>query len=95
MWHSSQAEEGSNYPGFKNDEVDRILQENREEFDRAKRIEKYHRFHEILHEEQPYLFLYARPGLMALDSRFRGVELYPGGLDPLEWWVPKSMQRHQ
>lgn len=95
LWHSSQAENGSNYPGFKNDEVDRILDEGRMEFDHDKRIKMYHRFHEILHEEQPYLFLYARPGLVAVDKRFKGIELYPGGMDPREWWVPAGMQKYQ
>ena len=95
LWHSSQAESGSNYPGWKNEEVDRILDEARTEFDHEKRIAMYHRFHELQHEDQPYIFLYARPGLMALDKRFQGVELYPAGLDPLEWWVPQSMQRHK
>lgn len=94
LWHSSQAEKGSNYPGWKNDEVDEILETARTEFDHEKRIAMYHRFHELQHEEQPYIFLYARPGLIALDKRFQGVELYPAGLDPLEWWVPKSMQRY-
>ena len=95
LWHSTQAEEGSNYPGLKNAEIDRILEDGRTEFDDEKRIKMYHRFAEIIHEEQPYIFLYARPGLIALDARFSGVIQYPAGLDPLEWWVPLSMQRHQ
>lgn len=95
LWHSSQAENGSNYPGFKNDEVDRILDEGRMEFDQAKRIQMYHRFHEILHEEQPYAFLYARPGLVAVDKRFHGIKQYNAGLDPLEWWVPSRLQKYQ
>ncbi len=94
LWHSSQAESGSNYPGLKNDEVDQILDDARLEFDRDVRIKMYHRMHEILHEEQPYIFLYARPGMTAIDKRVQGIKLYPAGLDPLEWWVPKSMQMY-
>ena len=92
LWHSSQAEKGSNYPGLKLPEVDRLIEEARREFDRDKRIEKYHRFHEIIHDEQPYIFLYARPGMTAIDRRIQGVKVYPAGLDPLEWWIPKAKQ---
>jgi peptide/nickel transport system substrate-binding protein len=94
LWHSSQAEKGSNYPGLKNAEEDKILEDARQEFDQAKRIKLYHRHHEILHEEQPYLFLFARPGLLAVDKRFRGIIVHKGGLDPLEWWVPAALQKY-
>jgi len=95
LWHSSQAEKGSNYPGFKNAEVDDILQTARETFKREDRIEMYHRFHEILHDEQPYLFLYARPGLVAFEKRIHGVIEHNSGLDPRDWWVPANMQKYQ
>ncbi|GMU90951.1 MAG: hypothetical protein AMXMBFR4_00090 [Candidatus Hydrogenedentota bacterium] len=95
LWHSSQAEEGSNYPGFKNAEADAIMENARVEFDRAKRVEMYHRFHEILDEEQPYTFLFSRNGLIALDKRFQNVQVYPLGLDPLEWWVPAELRRYK
>lgn len=95
LWHSTQAEAGSNYPGLKNAEIDQILEDGRTEFDDEKRIKMYHRFAEIINDEQPYIFLYARPGLIALDARFNGVRQYTAGLDPLEWWVPLSMRRHQ
>ena len=94
IWHSSQAEKGSNYPGLVNEEVDTLLEEARLEFDLDKRIAMNHRIHEILHEEQPYLFLYARPGLIAIDKRFHGVNNKKGGLVPFDWYVPKELQKY-
>ncbi|MEK7794461.1 MAG: peptide-binding protein [Candidatus Hydrogenedentota bacterium] len=94
LWHSSQTETGSNYPGISNAEADKLMEDARPEFDHEKRVVLYHRLHEILHDEQPYLFLYARPGLVAVDKRFEGVVLHKGGLDPREWWVPKAKQRY-
>ncbi len=94
LWHSSQAEAGSNYPGFKNAEVDKLLEDARLEFDEARRNAFYHRMHEVLHDEQPYTFLFSRPGLIALDKRFHGVKIHTSGIDPLEWWVPKAQQRY-
>ncbi len=95
LWHSSQADEGSNYPGLKNPEVDKILEEVRITFDNEKRYALNHQLEAILNEEQPYLFLYHRPALVALDSRFRGVNVRTAGIDPLEWWVPVSLQRYK
>lgn len=95
IWHSSQAVvNGSNAVGFINEEADAIIEAARLEFDRDKRVEMYHRFHEILHEEQPYTFLFCRKALVAVDNRFQGIQLYPYGLDLTEWWVPAGMHRY-
>ncbi len=95
LWHSSQAEKGSNYVGFVNEEADRIIEAARREFDPAKRHRMYHRFHEIIHEEQPYTFLFTREDLEAVSSRFRNVNLYPMGPQPREWWTPTSLIRYR
>ena len=95
VWHSSQAvEKGSNFVGFKNAEADQILEQVRLEFDEQKRFALNHRFHAILHEEQPYSFMFCLESLQAVDKRFQNVRIYPGGLDALEWWVPASLQRY-
>ncbi len=92
VWHSSQADKGSNFVGFKNDEADRIIQEGREEFDRDKRAALYRRLHAIVDEIQPYTFLFSNPSLVALHRRFENVKVYPAGVDPLEWRVNSSFQ---
>ncbi|MFA6242332.1 MAG: peptide-binding protein [Candidatus Hydrogenedentales bacterium] len=95
IWHSTQTEKGSNYPGFKNAEADQILDSIRLEFDRSKRIELNHRLHAILHEEQPYTFLFNRYILYATSKRFRDIYVYSKGADQTEWWVPKGLQRYE
>lgn len=94
LWHSSQADKGSNFVGFQNAEADRIIEEARREFDPVKRRALYHRFHEILHEEQPYTFLFTLEAMVAVDRRFENVHVYPMGLEPREWWVPLERQRY-
>ena len=94
LWHSTQAQSGSNFVGFRNEEADRIIEDARVTFEREKRIALYHRFHEILHEEQPYTFLFCTESLVALDRRFRNVRIYPLGLFPREWFVPVVLQRY-
>ncbi len=94
IWHSSQADKGSNFVGFSNAEADRIIDTARQEFDKDKRNELYHRFHEIVHEEQPYTFLFTLESLETVSDRFRNVNLYPMGLVPREWWVPRALQKY-
>ncbi len=95
LWHSSQADKGSNFVGFRNEEADRLIEEARREFDPVKRRALYHRFHEILHEEQPYTFLFTTEALVAVDRRFENVKVYPMGLELREWWVPLEKQRYR
>jgi peptide/nickel transport system substrate-binding protein len=93
IWHSSQAEgTGSNFISFKNEEVDGILEAYRNEFDAEKRIAAYQRFQEILHEEQPYTFLWSARGAIAYSRRYKGVNWYPAGANIGEWFVTPNDQ---
>lgn len=60
IWHSSGAKQqgSSNAIGFANKEADAIIEELQYEYNAQKRIELYHRFDRIIHDEQPYTFLY-------------------------------------
>ncbi len=96
IWHSSQTENrGSNFVGFRNPTADAIIEEARTILDEDKRNELYHRLDSILHEEQPYTFLFTRPWLELLDNRFENVEVHKLGLNPHEWYVPRDKQRYK
>jgi len=95
VWHSSQIEKGSNFIGFSNREADLIIEEGRITFDKEKRVKLYRRFHQIMHEEQPYTFLFVNESLVAVDRRFENVNVYPLGLDTSEWWVPTKRQKYK
>jgi peptide/nickel transport system substrate-binding protein len=95
VWHSSQAENrGSNHIAYKNARVDRILEAYRREFDPQRRIEMYREFQQILSDEQPYTFLFVGKSVVAVHRRISGIEVFPGGLRPIDWWVPVSKQRY-
>ncbi|MCM8813853.1 MAG: peptide-binding protein, partial [Candidatus Omnitrophica bacterium] len=67
IWHSSKTREGEfNFVGYSNADVDRLLEAARQEFDQEKRKQMYHRVHEIIYAEQPYLFLYTPDSLPAV-----------------------------
>ena len=94
-WHSSQVEDGGNISCFENEEADRILERYRRTFDAERRISLYLRLQEILHEEQPYTFIFVGRSVTAYSRRFRGVNWYPSGwTDFLEWWVEPTDRRY-
>jgi len=95
VWHSSQTGKGSNFVGFSNREADLIIEEARVTFEKEKRIQLYRRFHRIMHDQQPYTFLFMNESLVAVDRRFENVNVYPLGFDTSEWWVPASDQRYK
>jgi peptide/nickel transport system substrate-binding protein len=95
VWHSSQAvNQGSNHIAYKNARVDQILEAYRREFDEQKRIELYREFQQILNDEQPYTFLFVGKSVVAAHRRIHGIETFGGGLRPIDWWVPKPLQRY-
>lgn len=95
IWHSSQIDKGSNYGKFISEEADKIIEAGRLEFDREKRIRMYHRFQEIVYDEQPYTLLFNHQFLVAIDKRFRNVRVYKRGVVPSEWWVPLERQKYR
>ena len=96
VWHSSQADnKGSNHISYKNTRVDALLEEYRRTFDAPQRIALYRELQQILHQEQPYTFLFLQKSVLAVDRRFHNVVLYPNGPREVEWWVPQAQQRYQ
>jgi len=89
IWHSSQAKEekGSNFISFENEEADHLIEAAREEFDVTKRNALYHRFQEILYEEQPYTFLFSSYSLVVVSKKFNNVVVHKAGLNTLEWGI--------
>jgi len=98
LFHSSQADisASSNHVGYKNAELDRLIELNREEFDREKRIEYCRQMHRIINEDQPYTFFLTGQRLSAMDKRIHNILTYP--IRPClifnEWYVPKGLQKY-
>ncbi len=98
VWHSSKTHEGGlNFVKFMNEEVDELLVSARSTVDQEKRQKDYYRFQEILHEEQPYLFLYVPYSLPMIQKRFHNVHPSPSGItyNIDKWYVPKDLQLHK
>src|SRR6185369_705970 len=90
VWHSSKTNPRElNFIGFKNAEVDRLIEEGRRTFDEDKRRSCYWRIQDILAVEQPYTFLYVPDALPVVSARIRGVEPAPAGIgyNQIKWYV--------
>lgn len=93
VWNS---ESELNFVGYKNPEVDRLLEKGRHTFDQEKRKYCYFRIQEILAEDQPYVFLYVPYSLPIVSARFKGINPAPAGImyNIKDWYVPKAQQRY-
>lgn len=98
VWHSSKTKPGElNFIGYRNHEVDRLLEEGRSTFSLELRRQAYFRIQEIMVQEQPYTFLYVPDSLPVVSSRIRGIEPAPAGIghNVIRWYVPKAEQRYR
>ncbi len=96
IFHSDQVGDGGdNYVHFINEELDGLIDKARVTMDIEKRMPMWHRVHEILHEEQPYTFLFTSKSVAFIDKRFKHVMVTTLGLNQeYEWYVPSGEQRY-
>jgi peptide/nickel transport system substrate-binding protein len=76
IWHTESIEGGSNYVYFGNAETDKLIDDIRTELDPEKRAPMYMKFQEILHDEVPYIFLFAPKERIAISKRFTNANAY-------------------
>ena len=93
IWHSSQSKgRGSNHVSYANKEVDTLIERGREEFDPIERWGIHRRIYRIIHDEQPYSFMFVFDSLVFYSKKFRGVKFYTHdpsylGYDLTEWYL--------
>lgn len=80
-WHSSQVPpNGLNGVWYGNAEADRLMDELRGTFDRAKAKELYGRLQRVIHEDEPVTFLHWVKVRWGLSNRLENVKTSPIGL---------------
>ncbi len=84
LWHSSQADEGYNYAGLRDPEIDRWIEEARRTFDGAAREELYRKIQRRLHELQPDTFFFYPVTRYAVRRGLRG--FVPSPIGPVSAW---------
>jgi peptide/nickel transport system substrate-binding protein len=82
LWHSTEALNGTNFSGFRNDRVDRALEQARQSLKQRTRADLYAEFQQVFAEELPGLPLYYPRYTYAVRARVGGVALPPALFDP-------------
>ncbi len=89
LWHSSLADvpASSNHVGYRNPEVDKLIEQLRVTMDDDEQEKLYHQIHRLIFEDQPYTFLFSEKATAGYDSRIENVEFYRlrPCIDTREW----------
>ncbi len=82
IWHSSQAgAQQLNFVGYNNPYADELIVRIRQEYDHDNQRALAHKLHKVIHEDQPYTFLYAAKGTRILDKKIVIVDQNPDGTE--------------
>jgi peptide/nickel transport system substrate-binding protein len=85
---------GDDYMSYRNPRLDQLIEQARETIDPAKRMPLWHECHRILHEDQPYTFLFTPKSTLFVAKRIANVQKIPLGLNSEdEWFVPLDLQK--
>jgi peptide/nickel transport system substrate-binding protein len=89
IWHGSLADvpNTSNSIGYKNPEVDRLIEKLRGTLDKEEQTKICHQIHKLIYDEQPYTFLFAEQRTAGRDARLGDLEFFPlrPCMNPKEW----------
>lgn len=95
IWHSSKTgPKEFNMISYANRRVDTLAEQAREAFDQRMRKAMLDEIQEILHAEQPYLWIYAPYALVAVHKRVQGISPTAAGIgyNQPEWFIPRAWQ---
>lgn len=92
IWHSSSAVKGgSNFVGYKNPEVDKLIDEARVTADRKKRIQLLQKTYQVIAEDAPYLFMFSdRYSYYATTAKIKKLKpTFNYSVGSNSWWLEK------
>lgn len=91
IFHSS-ATDIFNYNHYSNPEVDRLIEQGREEIDPQKAAPIWKEMQELVYRDQPYTFLFWIDRIVAINDRFENVTPVPlSSLYGLENWYDRTV----
>ncbi|MCL6454327.1 MAG: peptide ABC transporter substrate-binding protein [Alicyclobacillus sp.] len=77
FWHTGGPNNGSN---FSNPQVDQLLDKARTISDMNQRKQVYDQFMNVMHQQDPYIFLYFPNNVYAYTKNLQGFQAYPDGV---------------
>ncbi len=95
MFHTSQIEgQGDNRTSYSNPRLDQLIEKARTTVNADERNALWRQCHALLHEDQPYTFLFRDDNLLFIDKRFENVKTNKMGVNSTrEWFVPVAKQK--
>jgi peptide/nickel transport system substrate-binding protein len=79
---------------YKSPKLDTLIDQARQTVDESKRMDIWKQAHAVIHEDQPYTFLFFPKTLIFVDKRIHNVQTVKLGLNSrTEWFIPKDQQR--
>lgn len=84
-----------NYPAYCNPTADSLSRQGLTTLDHDDARPLWNQYQEIIHEDQPYTFLYYLDERLGLSNRLQGVEADARGnlVSVQNWWIPEALQR--
>ncbi|MGB0766307.1 MAG: peptide-binding protein [Phycisphaeraceae bacterium] len=96
MFHSDQiVDGGNNYISHDNEALDQAIEKARTTVDQDECERLWREVHAMLHEQQPYTFMFNRKSVIYMNKRLRNVEITSIGPNfAWEYYVPGPLQLH-
>ncbi len=97
IFHSSAIpDRGNNVVSYSNPQLDEVIDQARSLEDCSGQKPLWEKAQEIIHNDQPYTFLFEPKRINGINNRIKGVRL--GVTDTYtnlhEWWIPESMRKY-
>jgi peptide/nickel transport system substrate-binding protein len=97
IFHSSAIpDRGNNVVSYANPQLDELIDQARSLEDFLKQKPLWEKAQVIIHNDQPYSFLFEPKRINGINNRIKGVKL--GVTDTFinlhEWWIPESMRKY-
>jgi len=96
LFHSRAIGPGkNNFGGYKNPEIDALLDEARVTLDIEKKRTIYRKLHEMLAEDVPYTYLWTLTNYAAYNKKLRRINIHPTRFFTYikDWYIPKEEKK--
>ena len=90
IWHTDSIQnQGHNFIQWDAGQ-DQYIDAIKTTLDTEERMKIFHKYHALIHDEQPYTFLRVSPWLRFVSKDFANVQTYPKGIEQREYYMPAN-----